>query len=250
MITTSNNLQGMNIPSATSQARGATPNAPKSKTGTLQVSTFSALGPATKVDISDQAKSILKNNQSNMTDLERLQSIISTLKNQINNSEQKISSINDVDRSSNSTNPLGMQMLSQVNDYIIKQNTNNDGKISNYNVTINDIYLVPKTKDEIDYWYKNDGADFIAGDFEGSSAADKEMAQAIRDRKIEFIDAKDIPDLNYHNKATFQGGEGGGAPGLTRTYNTQSDIFKDTEKGYLPLADGTVISWKRKTPIP
>ncbi|WP_156375648.1 hypothetical protein [Methylobacterium sp. Leaf125] len=246
MISTLNNLLGTNTSSAASQAQGAAATAPKNTGGALQKPTSSAIGPATQVDISDRAKTILEQNQSSMTALEKLRSVIGVLKDQVNSADHKISPDADKDQSSSATYPLGMKMLEQVDKYIMKQNTSKDGSISSYNVTVKDISLLPRTQKEIDYWYKNEGADFIAGDFEGSSAEYREMTQAIKDREIEFIDAKEIPDLNYHNKATFQGGEGGSAPGLTRSYNTHSAIFKDPEKGYFPMADGTVISWKKQ----
>ncbi len=246
MISTSNNLLGTNISSAASQAQGANATVPKNDASAHQNPTSTALGPATQVDISDRAKSILQKNQVSMTALEKLQSVISALRDQVNNPNSKFGPSNNNNESSTSINPLGMQMLEQVDDYIMKQHTNKDGSISSYNITIRDISLAPKTQNEVEHWYKNDGKLIVDGVFDGDSADYKEMAQAVKDRKIEFIDAKDIPDLNYHNKAIFQGGEGGSAPGLTRTYNTNSAIFKDPERGYFPMADGTVISWKKQ----
>lgn len=151
-------------------------------------------------------------------------------------------------RGSDASRPvsLGLDVLTQVQQSLVERNRQKDGSVSSFQTTVRDISMVPTTQAEKDYWYSSDGANFVAGTSDADSADYKEMIQAIKDRKIDFIDASTVPDLNYHNMATFQGGEGGGSPGLTRTYNAQASIFKDPARGYFAMADGTLISWEKK----
>jgi hypothetical protein len=128
---------------------------------------------------------------------------------------------------------------------LIAANTQSDGTVKSYSKTVSDYLVVPSTPQEIDNWYKTDGQAFIEGAQVFSDENSQSLAQAVQNRTVTIQSAKDIPGLNFHNTATFEGGENGSSGGLTSSYNLDAAIFKDPTTNYLVADNGTVISWQK-----
>lgn len=207
---------------------------------------------AYQVDISDRAKQLYQQAKDNQFIVDKLQSILDDIKGHINSTYSGKSNDDDISKTKIGNNSdtdnggsVGMQLISKLQKKLVDQHRQKDGTVSSYDLTVRDVSMVPSTPNEKDFWYKTDGADFVAGAMDADSPDRKEMLQAIRERRISFSNASDVADLNYHNKIVIQGGEGGGSAGLSRTYNTNSAIFKDPSRGYFAMDDGTLISWDK-----
>jgi hypothetical protein len=120
-----------------------------------------------------------------------------------------------------------------------------DGSVTSFTKTESDVFVVPSTPEQIDYWYQTDGRGLVAGAQFFREEAATGIAQAVQNREITIQNAKDIPGLNFHNTMIFQGGEGGASLNGTSSYNQNADIFKDPTMNYRVSGNGTVISWKK-----
>jgi hypothetical protein len=135
-------------------------------------------------------------------------------------------------------------------------NTRPDGTIGNFSETFTDISFAAITPEAINNWYQNEGQAAIQGAQEvaqqvpGSPQAinDAGLAQAVENHAVTFLNAFDIPGLDFHNSLTIQGGEDGTGGNSTDTYNHDAAIFNDTTTSYGIMGDGTVISWKNTAP--
>jgi hypothetical protein len=131
-----------------------------------------------------------------------------------------------------------------------------DGTIGNYSETFNDISFAPTTPEAINNWYQNEGQAEIQGapqieqQAPGSPQAINaaSLAQAVENHAVTFLNAFDIPGLNFHNSLTIDGGEHGGQNNWSVTYNHDAAIFKDPTTSYGIGGNGTVIAWKNPAP--
>jgi hypothetical protein len=122
-----------------------------------------------------------------------------------------------------------------------------DGTSRGYSQTLHDVIVVPSTPQEIATWYQTDGKSelSIAQALAQISPNDNPgLAEAIANHALTFLNAKDIPDLNFHNTIVIQGGEGGGSANENATANLKAAIFSDPTTSYKVLASGTVLAWK------
>jgi hypothetical protein len=127
-----------------------------------------------------------------------------------------------------------------------------DGTIGNYSETFNDISFTPTTPEAIDNWYQTNGqaaiqtaqdiAQFAPGSPQAINAAI--YAQAVENHALTFLNAFDIPGLDFHNSLTIDGGEHGGQNNWSATYNHDAAILHDPTTSYAISSGGTVITWK------
>jgi hypothetical protein len=131
-----------------------------------------------------------------------------------------------------------------------------DGTIGNYSETFNDISFAPTTPEAINNWYQNDGQAAVQGAPQIAQQAPDSpqainaasLAQAVENHAVTFLNAFDIPGLDFHNSLTIQGGEDGGGSSWSVTYNHDAAIFNDPTTSYAIGGNGTVISWKNTAP--
>jgi hypothetical protein len=119
-----------------------------------------------------------------------------------------------------------------------------DGTVQSYSQNFSDVVAVPSTQQEIAAWYQNDGKAVLGAAQYNPADYPPGLAEAITSHSVSFLNANDIPDLNFHNTITIQGGETGGSGGEVYTYDHNAAIFSDPATSYQVLADGTVLSWK------
>jgi hypothetical protein len=120
-----------------------------------------------------------------------------------------------------------------------------DGTYKNFSQTLNDVIVVPSTPQDIATWYQTEGksvqsaAQYWPDDNPG-------LAEAIANHAVTFLNANDIPGLNFHNSIVIQGGGGeiGTSANENGTYNQQAAIFSDPTTSYKVLVNGTVLAWK------
>jgi hypothetical protein len=122
--------------------------------------------------------------------------------------------------------------------------TGPDGTIESFSKTVNDVFDVPSTLQDVNDWYNTWGQTLVAGAEFFPEEAATGIAQAVQNRTIKIQDAQDIPGLDLHNTLTFSGGEGGSAINGTASYNHDAAIFKDPNTNYRVL-NGYVISWAK-----
>jgi hypothetical protein len=127
---------------------------------------------------------------------------------------------------------------------LTQANQQPDGTLKNYSQTLNDVIAVPSTPQDIAAWYQSDGK-LLTGQAEAGQGNDPGLVEAIANHAITFLNANDIPDLNFHNTIVLQGNENGGSSAnQTWTYNQNASIFSDPSTSYKVLGDGAVIAWK------
>jgi hypothetical protein len=126
---------------------------------------------------------------------------------------------------------------------LAQANQQPDGSTKNYSQTLNNVIAVPSTPQDIAAWYQSDGK-LLTGQAEAGQGNDPGLVEAIANHAITFLNANDIPGLNFHNTIVMQGGENGGSGNETWTYNQNASIFSDPSSSYKVLGDGTVIAWK------
>jgi hypothetical protein len=122
-----------------------------------------------------------------------------------------------------------------------------DGTYKNYSQTLHDVIVVPSTPQDIATWYQTDGKSelSIAQALAQISPDDHPgLAEALANHAVTFLNAQDIPDLNFHNTISIEGGEHGGSAGEDATFNQKAAIFSNPTTSYKVLASGTVIAWK------
>jgi hypothetical protein len=121
--------------------------------------------------------------------------------------------------------------------------TGADGSIASWSTSATDVFTSPSTPTEIDQWYQTQGNQLVAQQQTFPQSALPGLTQAIQDRTLTITNAADIPDLNFHNSFTWQGGEGGAGNGGGMNYNPQAAALQDPNVQHYFLANGTVISW-------
>jgi hypothetical protein len=126
---------------------------------------------------------------------------------------------------------------------LIEAHKSPDGSANSFTQTVTDFITVPTTPQQIDEWYKLDGQSIIYGAQQFPEEAATGIGEAVRNRSITILNAKDIPGLNFSNTVTFQAGVGASANGHA-SYNKDAAIFKDPTTSYRVNSNGTVIAWK------
>jgi hypothetical protein len=134
-------------------------------------------------------------------------------------------------------------------DALKDDNRNPDGTANSFTKTVNDFFTAPpSTPQEMSDWYKDEEARAAVTAADEPDPIFRAQAQAylqaVKDRNVTIVSAKDIPELNFHNTWTLQGGEGGCSINATSTYNHDASIFKDPNTTYFVGGAGTVIVWK------
>jgi hypothetical protein len=109
--------------------------------------------------------------------------------------------------------------------------TGPDGTIESFSKTVNDVFDVPSTPQDVNDWYNTWGQTLVAGAEFFPEEAATGIAQAAQNRTIKIQDAQDTPGLDLHNTLTFSGGEGGSSINGTASYNR--------------VLNGYVISWAK-----
>jgi hypothetical protein len=241
--------------SAASVAGSPASSAPKSDQAGSSASTIS---PATLVTLSDRAKAVLERNKVDQIVAERLAQQVASSKKGSGKAEAASSNAATGDASklfealagSNASQAAGatsgnFRDLSAELTAMVTAHKQADGSVTSFTKTESDVFVVPSTPEQIDYWYQMDGRGLIAGAQFFREEAATGIAQAVQNREITIQSAKDIPGLNFHNTMIFEGGEGGASLNGTSSYNKDADIFKDPTMNYRVYGNGTVISWKK-----
>lgn len=127
---------------------------------------------------------------------------------------------------------------------LVKANTNADGSVSNFSVSVNDVLNPVSTPQDIAAWYNANTAGIVNETKTYLSDSGLSFIQAVQDHQLTFQSAADIPGLDFHNTYTYQGGENGASANETFTYNHDAAIFQDPTTNYEVVSNGTVISWK------
>jgi hypothetical protein len=146
----------------------------------------------------------------------------------------------------------GIKAINDISEALLHANTHTD-HVDNFHVVVNDL-LVPdhSTPEQIDQFYKSEdifaqelaqsAPDYYAQDPDGKW-------KAIRDRSVIFLNAKDIPDLNFHNTLVFDfSGIGVSGGNGSVSYNHNASIFQDPTTYYNVGGNGDIIAWKKPVP--
>jgi hypothetical protein len=217
----------------------------------------SSRNPVDIVDLSDRAKAILERNKVDQLVAERLaQQVVSskdggktkaaTSSSSTGESSKLFGALSGSSASPSKGAPSGsFRDLSAELTSMVAAHKQADGSVTSFTKTESDVFVVPSTPEQIDYWYQTDGRGLVAGAQFFREEAATGIAQAVQNREITIQNAKDIPGLNFHNTMIFQGGEGGASLNGTSSYNQNADIFKDPTMNYRVSGNGTVISWKK-----
>jgi hypothetical protein len=207
--------------------------------------------PVDTVDLSDRAKATLAHAQIERVAADKLAALVQTLKGQgSDKTKSKADSTDPQDifqkLSGGATGSAKLEDLDGLMKSLFAANKNSDGTYNSFSKTVDDVLIVPSTPQQVDDWYKTYGQSFLEGalHFSGEEG-NNVLAEAVRNRTITLQSAADIPDLNFHNTWTLQGGEGGGSINGTSSYNHDASIFKDPTTNYIVSGDGTVISWAK-----
>lgn len=107
-----------------------------------------------------------------------------------------------------------------------------------------DFITVPTTPAQVDDWYKLDGQAIIDGATQNPAEAATGIADAVQSRNITFLNATEIPSLNFSNSVTFQYSLGSSANG-SASHDHNAAIFKDPTTNYRVYSNGTVIAWPK-----
>jgi hypothetical protein len=207
--------------------------------------------PVDTVDLSDRAKATLAHAQIERVAADKLAALVQTLKGQgSDKTKSKADSTDPQDifqkLSGGATGSAKLEDLDGLMKSLFAANKNSDGTYNSFSKTVDDVLIVPSTPQQVDDWYKTYGQSFLEGalHFSGEEG-NNVLAEAVQNRTITLQSAADIPDLNFHNTWTLQGGEGGGSINGTSSYNHDASIFKDPTTNYIVSGDGTVISWAK-----
>jgi hypothetical protein len=188
--------------------------------------------PIDTVDLSDRAKATLARAKTEQAAADKLAALAQSLSNSGGKSGSTAKAVSgEGDRDS---------YLAALK----AAHTGLDGTTESFSKTVNDVFDVPSTPQDIDDWYNTEGKILIAGAQLFPEEAATGIAQAVQNRTITIQNAKDIPDLDLHNTLTFSGGEGGSAINGTASYNHDAAIFKDPNTNYR-VFNGYVISWAK-----
>jgi hypothetical protein len=120
-----------------------------------------------------------------------------------------------------------------------------DGTLTSFSQTLQDVVVAaPSTQQQIEAWYQGADGQEVSGAAQYWPDNDPGLAEALASHAVTFLNASDVPGLNFHNTVMLQEGEGGGSEGQTYNYNLNAAIFSDPTTSYKVLAGGTVLSWK------
>ncbi len=267
------------LANSVSTAAAATPQAGPSSSGTPAAASSNL---SDSLDLSDHAKATLARAQQDQIAADKLQAFLQSARDskgagnssspsQGSNQSSNLAPNNVTkafDQLTGQTPPQGQQGSApapgqSLDDFLTAQfkalEANAklpDGTIGNYSETFNDISFAPTTPEAIDNWYQTNGqaaiqtaqdiAQFAPGSPQAINAAI--YAQAVENHTVTFLNAFDIPGLDFHNSLTIDGGEHGGQNNGSVTYNHDAAIFKDPTTSYAIGGNGTVISWKIPAP--
>jgi hypothetical protein len=203
--------------------------------------------PVDTVDLSDRAKATLTRARTEQVAADKLAVLVQSLKGQ---GSDRTKSKADTSNSQESFQKLSSggattKDLEGYLDSLTAANKNSDGTYNSFTTTVDDVFTGPSTPQQIDDWYKNETQVVTEGAKVFTNEDYQVYAQAVLNHTVTIQSAKDIPDLNFHNTWTLQGGEGGRSINGTSSYNHDASIFKDPTTNYIVSGDGTVISWPK-----
>jgi hypothetical protein len=217
-------------------------------------------GVSDTLNLSDHAKSVLARAKADQVVADELQTFLQSARNPSGTGGTSASSQASSDDGTPIFDQLTGQAQSQsanttfvtLNDFLntdvhslIAANTGADGTVGDYSQTLQDVTVTaPSNPQQVAAWYQTTDAQALAGAAQYWPDNDPGLADALASHSVTFLNASDIPGLNFHNTITIQGGEGGASVGDTYTYNHDAAIFSDPATSYKVLYDGSVISWK------
>jgi hypothetical protein len=203
--------------------------------------------PVDTVDLSDRAKATLARAKTERVAADKLATLVQTLKGQGSDktkSEVGSTDPQDIFQKLSGGAATNKDLEGYLNS-LTAANKNSDGTYNSFSKTVDDVLIVPSTPQQVDDWYKN-AEQAVTGGVKVFTNEDYQVyAQAVLNRIVTIQSAKDIPDLNFHNTWTLQGGEGGRSINGTSSYNHDASIFKDPTTNYIVSGNGTVISWPK-----
>jgi hypothetical protein len=239
------------------------------QTGPSGTSGSSAAGKSApdSLNLSDHAKSVLARAKSDQVAADQLQAFLQSAKNpngtgktpassqasgdagaqilarlkgqtQSQQGDSKTLSLADLQRAEGSLSGLGAYEKA-LSDASLQP----DGTSRGYSQTLHDVIVVPSTPQDIATWYQTDGKSLLSA-AQAWPDEDPGLAEALASHAVTFLNAKDIPDLNFHNTIVIQGGEGGGSANELGTFNQKAAAILSTTTTYKVLASGTVLAWK------
>jgi hypothetical protein len=223
-------------------------------------------GPSDSVNLSDHAKAVLAQAQKDQVAANQLQSFLQSARNPAGTGGNAAPSQSSAGTGTQVFDKLTGQAQSQqggsansLADFIQSdgllnglvayartlEHRDDSGTVASYSQTIHDVTVAaPSNPQQIAAWYQGTDAQGLASAAQFWPDNDPGLAEALASHAVTFLNASDIPDLNFHNTITIQGGEGGGSEGDIYSYNQKAAIFSDPTTSYKVLADGTVLSWK------
>jgi hypothetical protein len=226
-----------------------------------QSSASPSSGPSDSVDLSDHAKALLAQAQQDQVLANKLQSLLQSAKNPNSNSDSSDSGQSSDDNvlqvfdqlTGQSQSQTGSSSYVSLNDCLnvyandlADQNTGPDGTVGGFSQTLHDVELTaPSTPQQISTWYNSLDTKALAGAAQAWPDNDPGLAEALASHSVTFLNASEIPDLNFHNTISIQGGDGGVSINESYTYSHNAAIFSDPTTSYKVLDDGTVLAWKK-----
>jgi hypothetical protein len=218
----------------------------------------SASNPADSLTLSDQAKATLARAQTDQFVADKLQAFLQSARNSngsgttapqptANDVTQQFDQLTGQtqSQSANTTFITLNDFLNADVHSLVDANKGTDGTVGGYSQTLQDVTVTaPSNPQQVAAWYQTTDAQALAGAAQYWPNNDPGLAEALASHAVTFLNASDIPNLNFHNTISIQGGEGGASVGDTYTYNHDAAIFSDPTTSYKVLYDGTVISWK------
>lgn len=224
--------------------------------------------PSDSVDLSDHAKAVLAQAQKDQVLANELQTLVQSNKNSAGSnsnsilgqsSQGQLTSAQTADSISQSFAQLTGQTQSQqlLSNWTAEQaaadpvgftdaeqaaHTQADGTISNWSVSFQDVPPAgaPSTPQEIDRWYATQGQQFL----ENTQGLSPGFVDAIRNHTLSFTNVSDIPDVDFRNSFTFQGGEDGAGGGGSFTFNYNAPALQAIgSANYAIFGDGYIATW-------
>lgn len=237
-----------------------------------------AKGPVDIVDLSDHAKALLARAKLDQAAADRLTAQLEAAKGtgkkaasppKSNDGSQLFDKLSGRAQSSASAqlNKSGSQAIGatqtnqgyvnsnsfELDDYVEglrNANTLADGTIGNFHVVLKDV-LTPSTPEQIDVEFKLQQAwvqanpEYIAWAKENDPDG-YAYREAYANGAVTYLNAKDIPDLNFHNTVDIVNNSVGTSVNTTTvSYNHNASIFQDPDTYYTVSSNGDVIGWKR-----
>jgi hypothetical protein len=221
-------------------------------------SATSTSNPADSLTLSDQAKATLARAQTDQLAANKLQAFLQSARNSngsgttapqptANDVTQQFDQLTGQtqSQSANTTFITLNDFLNADVHSLVDANKGTDGTVGGYSQTLQDVTVTaPSNPQQVAAWYQTTDAQALAGAAQYWPNNDPGLAEALASHAVTFLNGSDIPNLNFHNTISIQGGEGGASVGDTYTYKHDAAIFSDPTTSYKVLYDGTVISWK------